>query len=131
MTLQAAQKYYVQESVATASPARLLTLLYDRLARDIGQARAALLAEGRDEAERQIDHANEIITELLSTLDGNAWAGAGDLARIYAWMIGQLCTARVQGDASVLVPVHSMVMELGQAWHLAADSLDARTAVTA
>src|SRR3954447_8517113 len=126
MSLQAAQKFYVQESVATASPARLLTLLYDRLARDIGQARSALLADQRDEADRQLEHAGDIITELLTTLDGNIWAGAGDLAPIYAWMMGQLVAARVQADASVLAPVHSMVMELGQAWHLAADSLDTR-----
>ena len=35
MTLQAAQNWYMEETVATATPARLLCLLYDRLARDV------------------------------------------------------------------------------------------------
>jgi flagellar protein FliS len=131
MTLQAAQTWYMEETVATATPARLLTLLYDRLARDLGQARTALLAGRRDEAEAKIDHACDIFTELLSTLDGGAWAGAGDLARIYSWMVGQIISARVKGDAALVGPVHELVMQLGSAWHEVAESLDDRTAASA
>ena len=131
MTLQAASNWYMEETVATASPARLLTLLYDRLARDLGQARTALLAGRRDEADGKIDHAREILVELLTTLDGTVWAGAADLARIYAWMISQIIAARVQGDAAVLASVHQLVMQLAEAWHGAADAVDGRAAVTA
>jgi flagellar protein FliS len=131
MTLQSAQTWYMEETVATATPARLLTLLYDRLARDLGQARAALLAGRGEEADVKIDHACDIFTELLSTLDGEVWAGAGDLARIYSWMVGQVISARVKGDAALIGPVHELVLQLGSAWHEVADSLDDRTAVTA
>jgi flagellar protein FliS len=131
MTLQAAQSWYVEETVATASPGRLLCLLYDRLARDLGQARTALLAGRRDEAEAKIDHACDIYAELLTTLNGNAWPGAGDLARIYSWMVGQVISARVKGDAALIGPVHELVLQLGQAWHEAAEALEGRTAVTA
>ncbi|MCU1375963.1 MAG: fliS [Actinomycetia bacterium] len=131
MTLQAAQSWYVEETVATASPGRLLCLLYDRLARDLGQARTALLAGRRDDAEAKIDHACDIYTELLTTLDGDAWPGAGDLARIYSWMVGQVIAARVNGDAALIGPVHELVLQLGQAWHEAAEAIDGRTAVTA
>ena len=131
MTLQAAQAWYLEETVATATPGRLLCLLYDRLARDIGQARAALLAGRRDEADAKIEHACDIYTELLTTLDGNAWVGAGELARIYSWMVGQVITAKVKADASLLSPVHEMVMELASAWHTAVEAIDGTRAATA
>jgi flagellar protein FliS len=125
MTLQAAQTWYMEETVATATPARLLCLLYDRLARDLGQGRTALLAGRRDDADGKLDHAVEIFTELVCTLDGNGWHGAGDLARIYAWMTSQVISAKVKGDGSLLGPVHDMVLQLGSAWHEAADSMEA------
>jgi len=131
MTLQAAQSWYMEETVATATPARLLCLLYDRLARDLGQGRTALLAGRRDDAEAKLDHAVEIFTELVCTLDGNAWDGAGDLARIYSWMVSQTISAKVKGDASLVGPVHELVLQLGSAWHEVADSMDAKAAVTA
>lgn len=131
MTLQQAGNWYVEETVATASPARLLTLLYDKLAKDLGQARTALLAGRRPEGEDRIDHAREILLELMTTLDGGAWSGAADLARVYAWMTSQLIAARVSGDASLVATVHELVMELGQAWHGAAQAVDARAAASA
>ena len=123
-TDQFAGAWYVDQSVATAAPTRLLTMLYDRFARDLGQARTALLAGRRDDAEGLIDHALDIITELLTSLDGTKWDGAGDLARIYAWMSSQLIGARIRGDAVVVATVHELVMELGTAWHDAADQLE-------
>jgi flagellar secretion chaperone FliS len=131
MTLQQAGTWYLEETVATASPAKLLTLLYDRLAKDLGQARTAMLASRHDEAEGKIDHAREILLELMTTLDAKAWDGAADLASIYAWMTAQLIAARVRHDAALIGPVHEMVMELGQAWHGAAESVDARAAASA
>jgi len=119
---QLASSWYVGQSVTTATPARLLTMLYDRLARDLGQARTALLAGRR--ADGLIDHAVEILTELLASLDGTKWNGAGDLARIYAWMSSQLIGARIRSDAATVATVHELVMELGSAWHGAADQLE-------
>jgi flagellar protein FliS len=131
MTLQAAQTWYMEETVATATPARLLCLLYDRLARDLGQGRTALLAGRRDDAEAKLDHAVEIFTELVCTLDGTAWNGAGDLARIYSWMTSQVISAKVKGDASLVGPVHELVVQLGSAWHEVADSMETKAAVNA
>jgi len=121
---QLASSWYVGQSVTTATPARLLTMLYDRLARDLGQARTALLAGRRADADGLIDHAVEILTELLASLDGTKWNGAGDLARIYAWMSSQLIGARIRSDAATVATVHELVMELGSAWHGAADQLE-------
>ena len=128
MTLQQASAFYVQETVATATPQRLLCLLFDRLARDIGQGRTALLECRRADAADRLDHGVAILTELLTTLDATKWDGAGDLARIYAWMTSQLIAAKVSGDPGTLGDVHKMVMDLGAAWHGAADTLEGKGA---
>ena len=121
---QLASAWYVDQTVTTATPAQLLTMLYDRLARDLGQARTALLAGRRDDADRLLEHAIEILTELLTSLDGTKWEGARDLARIYAWMSSQLIGARIRADGVVVATVHELVIELGTAWHDAADQLE-------
>jgi flagellar protein FliS len=124
--LTSATDWYLEETIATATPARLLTLLYDRLARDLAQGRASLLAGNRDEAGCRIVHAREILTELLATLDGEAWDGAADLARVYAWMLSQLVTAQVQADAAVVASVHELVVQLALTWHEAADVVEGK-----
>lgn len=122
MSLHDARSYYLEEAVNGATPARLLTLLYDRLARDLARAQPAM-AHGRfEESDALIDHAREILTELLATLDGS-WEGAADLARVYAWMVGELITARVRRDVAIVASVHRLVGELGGAWHAAAAAL--------
>ena len=121
--LQAASSWYLEETIATATPARLLCLLYDRLAKDLGQARTALRSDRPKDAEPKLEHAREIIVELLTTLEAG-WDGAGDLARIYAWMTSQIITAQVRNDAELLGTVHALVMQLGEAWHQAADALE-------
>lgn len=131
MSLQDAQSHYLEETVLAASPARLVTLLFDRLGRDLGRAQPAM-AHGRfDEAEGLIDHAREILVELLSTLDGSTWDGAADLARIYTWMLSELITARVRRDVAMVASVHRLVVDLGLGWHEASASADQQVAVSA
>jgi flagellar secretion chaperone FliS len=121
---QLASSWYVDQSVTTATPAQLLTMLYDRFARDLGQARTAMLAGREQDADGLIEHALDILTELLTSLDGTKWGGAGELARIYAWMSSQLIGARIRRDPVAVATVHELVMELGSAWHDAADQLE-------
>lgn len=115
---------YLEEVVATASPARLLTMLYDRLARDLLSAETALGAGDRAAASASITHASDIVAELLATLDGAAWSGAAPLARLYAWVVSQLVRADVHGDIDAVVHCRGLVDELRLAWREAAGSLD-------
>ena len=66
---------YVTDSVETASPARLLVQLYDRLVLDLTRGEQALAAGDRAAASEQICHAQDIITELHATLKVDAWSG--------------------------------------------------------
>ena len=114
--------HYLQETVATAPPSKLLTLLYDRLVRDLDMADKAIGVGDRSTWEYALDHAREIIAELLGSLKGG-WAGGADLARIYAWMLSELIISGIRGDVDKVREVRTLVEELRTAWHEAASQL--------
>ncbi len=66
---------YMGDAVTTASPQRLLVMLYDRLALDLERAQAALVEGDRQEASGQLLHAQDIVLELRSSLQVDAWEG--------------------------------------------------------
>ena len=58
---------YVQDAVTTASPATLLVMLYDRLVLDLMRGESALRSGQRDAANEQLNHAQDIISELANS----------------------------------------------------------------
>ena len=114
---------YASDDTATASPARLLTMLYDRLVTDLVSAEAAMLTKNFEAIGYRIGHAQEILLELHSTLDISVWPQGEALAQLYVWMITQLSDARIQLDTTKLAGVRKLVEPLRQAWHTAAVQL--------
>ena len=114
--------HYLEETVATAPPSKLLTLLYDRLVRDLDMGAKAIEVGDRATWEYALDHARQIISELLTTLRPG-WEGGADLARLYAWMLSELIIGGIRGDVEKIRPVRAMVDELRTAWHEAAGQL--------
>ena len=111
---------YVADAVTTASPARLLVMLYDKLALDLGRAedsfRAGDAVAGRD----RTAHAQEIVFELMSSLDADAWEGGPKLASLYSFLVAELTRAVVTADADVIAACRALVAPLREAWHAAA-----------
>ena len=68
-----ARARYVADSVATAGPARLLTMLYDRLLVDLARGEKALADGDRAGAAPFVGHAEEVVSELVATLDEDAF----------------------------------------------------------
>lgn len=123
MSLQTMQQRYLGESVTTASPARLVTMLYDRLLRDLLVAEAALASGDNAAANGQLIHAQEIIWELLAGLDATAWSGGPALASLYQFLISELLAANVAKDAPRVVACRGLVEPLRDAWHQAAEQV--------
>ncbi|NHC16017.1 flagellar export chaperone FliS [Motilibacter deserti] len=115
-----ARNRYAQDSVSTASPARLLTMLYDRLVLDLQRGEAALAGGDRPAANDALTHAQDILTELRNTLKVDAWEGGPALASLYAWWITELVGANVRGDVARIRGVRAQVEPLRVAWHHAA-----------
>jgi flagellar secretion chaperone FliS len=108
---------YQQSSVMTASPERLVVMLYDGARRFLFQSAAALRDENRTLANERLRRAEMILEELLSTLDLEAGAEvASNLQGLYVFFLGHLREARVEQDADKLDWVNGQLAELREAW---------------
>jgi flagellar protein FliS len=114
---------YLGDTVTTASPQRLLVMLYDRLALDLERAETALGAGDRPEATAQLQHAQDVVFGLLESLQLDAWDGAPRLAALYNWLIAELGRAVVKGDVRRVADCRKIVEPLRDAWREAAASL--------
>ena len=120
MTSPALRARYLNDSILTASPARLLIMLYERLVLDLAQGEAAIRAGERENASEKIQHAQEIVLELRTTLDESVWEGASGLAQIYGFLVNELIAANVNLDADKVTACRTLVEPLLEAWRQAA-----------
>lgn len=120
MNTQLHRARYVQDAIATASPARLLTMLYDRLVRDIGGAELAIMSGDRTEANSLLLHAQDIVVELQSSLDITLWEGGRGLQEIYRYLYSELINANIHKDKAKVAVCLRIVEPLREAWHEAA-----------
>lgn len=114
---------YLTDSVATVGPARLLTMLYDRLLLDLDRSLQSLAVGDRLASSQHLGHAQDIVGELISSLDVDAWDGGPRLLSIYTFLLTQLISAGTSGDVRVVTACRELVVPLAEAWHGAAASL--------
>lgn len=110
---------YLNDAVTTVSPAKLVTMLYDRLARDLATAQHALTTGSLDIASEQLLHAQEIVMELRTGLNPDAWEGGPALASLYAYLLTQLIAANIGKDSEKVAECRRLVDPLRDAWHQA------------
>ena len=120
MTAPHLRDRYLQDSINTASPAKLLLMLYDRLVLDLMKGEEALRGDDREQAHERITHAQEIVLELRTSLDVEAWSGAPALANLYGWMLTELIGANIGKDADRVAACRTLVEPLRDAWREAA-----------
>lgn len=111
---------YQRTAILSASPAQLLTMLYDRLLLDLHRAEQAQLAEQWGEASTQLLHAQDIVSELQRTLDVRVWDGASRLMAIYDYVYQSLVRANISRDVELTRECQARLEPLRQAWHEAA-----------
>lgn len=120
-SLERARQQYLEQQVASASPERLVTMLYDRLLVDIDRARAAQDAADWSAAGQHLLHAQQIVTQLSASLT-DVWDGAADLRSLYTYLNGRLIAANVTRDAAGTAECRDLVAPLRDAWHQAAEA---------
>ena len=118
--MNTARDTYLGGMTSTASPARLLIMLYDRLVLDL--QRAVELGDLGEflGAGRQLMHAQEIVLELQGSLKIDAWDGAAQLSGIYSWLHSEMVRANVQRDVAATRGCLALVEPLADAWREAA-----------
>jgi flagellar protein FliS len=114
---------YTADAVMSATPARLLTMLYDRLLLDLSRAESAHEAGAWAVASSNLLHAQDIVTELTSSLKPELWDGGDRLLALYNYVAGALITANVKRETARIRESIDLLEPLRQAWHEAAGQL--------
>ena len=113
---------YARDAVTTATPAQLLTMLYDRLAKDLNSAEQGLGVRDIQAAHTALIHAQDIVHELNVTLDVSVWKEGESLKRLYAWVVEQLVEANMTKDVQFIHNAREVIEPIRQAWHQVASS---------
>jgi flagellar protein FliS len=115
-----ARTAYLDASVATASPARLLVMLCERLVLDVRRGLDAQVAGQLADANRHLVHAQEVVLELRSSLRIATWSGGTQLAALYDYLHSELVRANVSKDPERTGACVGLVEQLCDTWREAA-----------
>ena len=114
---------YLADAVNTASPAQLVVMLYDRLGLDIERAASIQESGTHFESLEHLRHGQQIIAELLATLNVDAWDGADDLAALYGFLLRELIAGGAGPEVRRLRGAGTIVSDLRSSWYEAGQQL--------
>jgi flagellar protein FliS len=117
---KAALARYQTDSVLSATPAQLVTMLYGRLLLDLRRAEAAQLEQDWARASTELVHAQAIVAELSAALRPEVWEGGTQLLGIYTYATRLLIDANVQRDVERVREAVTLLEPLKSAWEAAA-----------
>jgi len=115
-----ARSRYVADSVTTLSPGQMIVALYDRLLLDLDRAEAGIGDRDIYQAHTALLHAQEIVDQLLLSLDVRSWSGGPSLAALYRHVNGELVDANVRKDVAPIRACRELLLPLRDAWREAA-----------
>src|SRR4051812_44102695 len=119
-TFEAARSKYRSDAVHTMSPGQLIVALYERILLDMERALAAMADHDIYGAHTSLVHAQEIVHELLTSLDLKQWPGGATLAAVYRHVQDALVEANVNKDPAPVHVCREMLVPLRDAWREAA-----------
>lgn len=120
---------YLRIQAETASPAELILRLYDAMMRDLTRADIALTTNAPlEEAHAPLVHAQDILLELIASLDMSAGDLAQQFADLYQYMYQRLVHANVHKDGSAVREVQRLLSPIREAWSKAAVSFPTQQA---
>lgn len=111
------QDQYLENAVLSASPVKIVAMLYEGAIRFCNRAKAALATGNTAETGRLLSKAHDILTELSAVLDSERGGSmAKDLARIYDFALWRLSEARIKRDATKIDEVIRVLTPLKESW---------------
>lgn len=116
MTAQTnAYNAYKQNSVTTASPGELTLMLYNGCLKFLGKAKLAIEQKHIEEKNHNIQRAQAIIAELMSTLNMDIEISK-QMLPLYEYMNRRLIEANIQNDIAIIEEVEGLVIEFRDTW---------------
>lgn len=121
---------YLETAVETASPARLIVMLYDGAIRFINEAAYAMRQRDYETQNTKLQRAQKILNELICSLDFERGGEvAQNLYRLYNYMYNQLVAANIEDSHERLEHVVGLLSELREAWDTIATQAEAQVAL--
>jgi len=109
------QDAYRRQDVMTANPVDLIIMLYDALKKNIVLGKRGIAKNDVQSAHKHLIKAQEIITELINSLDMN-YQISEELLGLYEFALKSLQDANMHKDIEPLDPVIEMVDSIREAW---------------
>ena len=111
------QKVNVTSEVLDADPHRLIQLLMEAALTRMAQAKGAIQRKDMQEKASLLGRVNEIIQTLQSSLDHNQGGDlAGNLDRLYDYMVRRLLEASGQNSTDMVDEVMGLMLEVKTGW---------------
>lgn len=114
---------YQSAATETASGPQLLVMLYDRLAKDLSAAEAAIEGAEIEAANTALIHAQQIVRLFRVHLDSGGFEGGAELADLYDYLDRQLVDANLTKNAQLVRDCVEVVEPLRAAWRAAAEAV--------
>lgn len=115
--MNAYMNQYHNNQIQTASPERILIMLYDGAIRFTRQAIQALDVGDKVLQAEKINRAMAIVCEFSNTLDHEVGGQiAADLDALYSFMTRELTRANLKGDRKALETVDDLLTGLRETW---------------
>lgn len=107
---------YKDTEIQTANQGKLIVMLYDGAIRFLKIAQENLNPRTYDVANTNIIKAQDIITELMLSLNMDAGEVAQNLFNLYAFMKKRLLEANMAKDGAIITEVIHLIEPLKAAW---------------
>ncbi len=122
MSYASQQSSYREMEILSASPDRLLLIVFDQLVVNLERARIAMERKDVELRVASLRRARAIVTELMTTLDFDKGGPlANQLADIYQFMLYELVDVGQRGDVAVVTKLANIARNLREGFAGAAE----------
>ncbi len=116
---------YLKQQLMSASPARLVAMLYDRAISLLTDVVDAIQNSDIERRWRSNQKATEVICHLWETLDMERGGDvAANLNQLYGFMLKRLLTVDMENNAEAAREVIRLLDPLRKSWHQVASAAD-------
>ena len=111
-----AYQTYQQNQISTASPEKLVAMLYDGSIRFLLGAETAFQEKDYEGIHHNLVKAQSIIFELIANVDRSIGEVGEQLYLLYDFMYQRLVEANLKKDPSIVAEVKELLLSLKETW---------------
>lgn len=116
MSINNVYKQYKETQINTANQGKLIVMLYDGAIKFVNKALEHMAKKEIEATHNNIVKAQDIVTELLTSLNMDAGDISKKLFSIYMYINNKLTTSNIKKDTKPLLEVKKYLTELRDAW---------------